>query len=40
MILWHKKRALNWPSELEDKLHVSYFFNSNSTLKGGVWQWL
>lgn len=34
MMLWHKKRALTWTSELEDKLHVSHFFDFNSTLKG------
>ncbi|WP_263853640.1 MULTISPECIES: hypothetical protein [Levilactobacillus] len=40
MKIWHKKRALTWPSELEDKKYLSYFFSVNSTPKGGVWQWL
>jgi hypothetical protein len=40
MMLWHKKRALTWPPELEDKKHVSYFFGINSTLERGHWQWL
>ncbi len=40
MILRHKKGALTWPSELEDKLQISKLFSSNSTLKAGRWQWL
>lgn len=40
MILRHKKRALTWPSELEDRKVVSHFFSFNSTQKGGTWQWL
>jgi len=40
MKIWHKKRALTWPSELTDKLQISKLFDSNSTLKAGRWQWL
>lgn len=40
MKIWHKKRALTWPSELEGKKVVSHFFSFNSTLKRGRWQWL
>lgn len=37
MKLWHKKRALTWPSELEDKLRLSNLLYVNSTAKG---RWL
>ncbi len=34
MKLWHKKRALTWPSELTEKLLVSSIFNFNFTAEG------
>ncbi|ADF83428.1 hypothetical protein APL41_gp23 [Lactobacillus phage LBR48] len=37
MTLWHKKGALTWPSELEDKLRLSKLFYFNSTTEG---RWL
>jgi len=40
MKLWHKKRVLTWPSELENMKRLSKLFYDNSTQKGGVWQWL
>ncbi|ARW22498.1 hypothetical protein S101174_01663 [Levilactobacillus brevis] len=39
MTLWHKKGALTWPSELEDKLHLSYSYSLNSTPDGRWLQW-
>lgn len=39
MILWHKKGALSSSSELKDKLHLSYFYNLNSTPDGRWLQW-
>lgn len=39
MTFWHKKRALTWPSELENELHLSYFYNINSTPDGRWLQW-
>ena len=37
MKLWHKKRALTWPPELEDKLRLSKLSYFNSTTEG---RWL
>lgn len=39
MTFLHKKRALSDSSELEDKLHLSYFYNINSTSDGRWLQW-
>ena len=39
MTFWHKKRALTRQSELKDKLHLSYFYNINSTPDGRWLQW-
>jgi len=35
-----KKRALTWPSELEDRKRISYIFYVNSTPEGRWLQWL
>ncbi len=39
MKLWHKKRVPTWPSELENELRLSYFYNINSTPDGWWLQW-
>lgn len=38
MKIWHKKRALTWPSELTERLHESSIFNFNSTTEGRRFQ--
>lgn len=41
MKLWHKKRALTWPPELEKMKRLSkLFYNINSTPDGWWLQWL
>lgn len=40
MMLWHKKRVLTWPSELEKMKLLPELFYDNSTQKVGRWQWL
>ena len=40
MKLWHKKRVLTWPPELEKMKRLSKLFYDNSTQKVGRWQWL
>ena len=40
MKLWHKKRVPGDNPELEDKLHLSYFYNVNSTPDGRWLQWI
>lgn len=40
MKLWHEKRALTWPPELEKMKRLSKLFYDNSTQKAGRWQWL
>lgn len=39
MKIWHKKRALTWPSELGERLLISSIFSFNSTLEGRWIQW-
>lgn len=34
MKIWHKKRVLTWPPELEDKLRLSKLFYFNFTAEG------
>lgn len=40
MKLGHKKRVLSGSPELTERLHLSYFYNVNSTPDGRWLQWL